>query len=53
MISNFGEGVLSNYEKEDNIGNFAAHSGKGAYGFVFKACDKRNKEHVAIKKVNI
>lgn len=53
MISNFGEGVLGNYDKEDNIGNIATYSGKGAYGFVFKALDRRNKEYVAIKKVNI
>lgn len=53
MHSNFGEGLLSTYIKEDTLGNCTQDVGKGAYGLVFKACDKRNNEHVAIKKVII
>lgn len=42
MNSNFGENSLSNYAHEENIGKSGLISGKGAYGQVYKAYDRKN-----------
>lgn len=46
MNLNFGVNSLANYEKKEIIG-------KGAYGEVYRAIDKRSKQTVALKKVLI
>lgn len=43
-MQNFGCNSLANYEKKEIIG-------RGAYGEVYKAIDKRTKAIVALKKV--
>lgn len=44
--------VLKKYEILQKLGKFHAlsHLGKGAYGIVWKAIDKKTKEVVALKK---
>lgn len=44
MNQTFGANQLSNFEKKEIIG-------RGAYGEVYKAVDRRTKETVALKKV--
>lgn len=46
MNQTFGANQLSNFEKKEIIG-------RGAYGEVYKAVDRRTKETVALKKVLI
>lgn len=46
MNQSFGSSQISNFEKKEIIG-------KGAYGEVYKAVDRRTKETVALKKILI